>query len=76
MPNWPAASPDLNPIENLWAIMKSDVSKARPQTIPDLEREIRNSWRNITLDCILNCINSMPNRLRLVLDNNGNHIPY
>lgn len=74
--NWPANSPDMNPIENIWAIMKSEISKIRPQTTAELNVEIRTTWRLLSDNTIVNCIQSMSNRLQLVLDNNGNKIPY
>jgi len=74
--NWPANSPDMNPIENIWAIMKSEISKIRPQTTAELNVEIRRTWRLLSDNTIVNCIQSMSNRLQLVLDNNGNKIPY
>ena len=73
---WPANSPDMNPIENIWAIMKSQISKIRPQTTAELKIEIRRSWRLLSDNYIVNCIQSMSNRLQLVLDNNGYKIPY
>ena len=73
---WPASSPDLNPIENIWSIMKSDISKVRPKTIEELIEAIKISWRLLRREYILNCINSMPNRLQLLLNNNGQKIPY
>ena len=29
--DWPPYSPDLNPIENLWAIMKAEIYKLHPE---------------------------------------------
>ena len=50
--NWwrsPAESPDLNPIENLWAEMKHYVSSiAKPQTKAELEDAILAFWETVT----------------------------
>ncbi|CAF4147660.1 unnamed protein product, partial [Rotaria sordida] len=37
---WPSHSPDANPIENLWSLIKTKVSNQKPKTIKNLKRAI------------------------------------
>ena len=45
----PAQSPDLNPIESVWAYLKYKVIKriSRPKTIQEAERAIFEEWEKI-----------------------------
>ena len=48
---WPARSPDMNPIEHLWDLLERRV-RGRPQvpqTVADLCQVLIHEWRNIPL---------------------------
>ena len=74
--DWPSNSPDLNPIENLWSIVKRNVEKRMPRNLEDLERIMVEEWNNIPDETIINLVKSMKNRCQLVIKNNGERIDY
>jgi transposase len=73
---WPPWSPDLNPIENLWNVLKARVYARFPQTLEEMEQFIREEWEATDLKFISHICCSMPRRLQLLLDNNGHKISY
>ncbi|CAJ0942918.1 unnamed protein product [Ranitomeya imitator] len=69
--NWPANSPDLNPIENLWDIVKRKLRDARPNTLDELKAAIEASWASITSQQCHRLIASMPRRIEAVISAKG-----
>ncbi len=45
---WPANSPDLNPIENIWGIVKK-MRNTRPNNADDLKAAIKATWASLHL---------------------------
>jgi len=74
--DWPSNSPDLNPIENLWAIVKGRVERRQPKNITELERFMIEEWDNIPQNIIINLIRSMKECCQFIIANNGEQIPY
>ncbi|GFV98099.1 gag-pol [Trichonephila clavipes] len=65
---WPACSPDLNPIEHVWDILGRRIA-ARPRspaTVRDLEIALLEEWNSIPQSLIDNLIASMANRRRSI----------
>jgi len=73
---WPAWSPDLNPIEELWHDLKQRVYKHKPTTMEQLERFVTEEWAATDLNFIARICRNMPHRLQAVIANNGHKIPY
>ena len=66
--DWPGNSPDLNPIENLWTILKNKVSERQPTDAKILEQAIKEVWvRDISPAYCRNLVESMPRRLEAVI---------
>lgn len=70
---WPAQSPDLNPIENLWSILKKRLGKYKraPENMDELWRRVQFEWGQIPDNFIQNLVESMPKRMKGVIKNKG-----
>ena len=75
---WPAKSPDLNPIENLWGILARHLYKNGRQynSITELTAAIKESWDSIPDETLKNLVNSMQKRFIMVLQKKGIRISY
>ena len=71
-------SPDLNPIENLWNIVKTRVEERMPKNISELETFMMEEWENTSDIVLINLVELMKKRCKLIIiiANNGERIPY
>ena len=74
IPDWPPNSPDLNPIELLWGILKAFIQKKKPQSKQGLVQELEFAWNSISMDTINKLCESFESRLKLCLKFGGQSI--
>ena len=75
---WPAQSPDLNPIENLWSIVKNRVYnyETRAASRQELWERVEYVWSSITVEECKKLIGSMPARIAAVIRSRGGYTKY
>jgi transposase len=76
--SWPAQSPDLNPIEHIWALLKRRLSEyeAAPSGLVELWERVQDVWNKISQQDCLKVIDSMPDRIQAVLKARGRWTAY
>jgi hypothetical protein len=74
--DFPPYSPELNPIENLWAAMARRVEEFQCDTVDQLQNVIAAEWDKIDGDYMRTLVHSMPRRCQAVIDAKGWHTKY
>lgn len=74
--DWPSHSPDLSPIENLWAILARRLEGRKVRTEDGLWRLLQEEWRKIPKTNWRKLGDSLPKRMDLVIAANGGPIKY
>lgn len=75
---WPASSPDLNPIENVWSMMKERINRRtpRPNTLDAMKIAIAEEWAAVMAAEIAHLVSSMSRRVQAVIMAQGGPIDY
>jgi transposase len=64
--DFPRYSPDLNPMENLWAYLKRELGHDFYENTEQLAAAVQKQWCNIPSEILLALVKSMPDRLEAV----------
>ena len=82
---FPPSSPDMNPIEHLWAVLKKELYRRFPDTSnlsggPAVQRALAERlaivWEDIGVDTMNTLIDSMPRRVQALIDAKGWYTKY
>ena len=75
---WPSFSPDLNPIENLWAILKRRLAayESPPTSVSNFFERVSEEWNKIDQNLCKSLIESMPDRIQAVIKSKGGQTKY
>jgi transposase len=71
---WPTKGDDINPIENLWAILDDRLESKKFKTEKGMKKAIRQLWDEVDLSLLHNLIHSIPDRLRRIRKAEGGSI--
>lgn len=73
---WPSQSPDLNPIEHLWGILKKRIAGFKSKNKEDLWKKVESEWYAIDPSICSKLVDSMGRRCAEVLKNRGRTTKY
>ncbi|GFV35857.1 transposable element Tcb2 transposase [Trichonephila clavipes] len=75
---WPARSPDINPIENVWDALGRQVAGRNypPTNKNTLIRALTEEWDKLPQKLLDNVVQSMVRRVECCITLHGGHIPY
>jgi len=70
---WPARSPDISPIETVWAILAPRVAAHAPTTAAELRAAVFEEWEKMDVNMTDRCVLSFHRRVGKVIRNKGRY---
>jgi hypothetical protein len=71
---WPPNSPDLNPIENLWAYVQAEVNKMACRSFEEFREAVKHVMAAVPPTILTHLYDGMPARIEEVIAKGGDRI--
>lgn len=73
---WPSMSPDQNPIENVWRLLKIKIAKKKIRSLTGLKIQLTREWNRLPSELATNLVRSMKNRVESLIEAEGDYTMY
>jgi transposase len=73
--DWPPNSPDINPIERVWAFIKQrlDHYPSPPNSLQELFDRVEDIWTSVSKDYLANLYAELPSKMKMLVKTRGLH---
>jgi len=71
---WPANSPDISSIENIFGDQQEKVYEKDPQTLEALKKIVKTEWKKLTPEICKKFVSAVPKRLLKIIETGGEYV--
>lgn len=71
---WPANSPDISAVENVFGDQQEKVYEENPKTLEAMKKIVHREWKKLTPEKCKKFVSAVPKRLRKIIETGGEYV--